>query len=120
VVEVGPGAAEVRADLALPGAPALAAAVCGARGDSTGVLLGRVLDAERGEPVAGGAVVVRWGEVVLDRRGVGGRSRSGAGPWARAGATPCAACPPATTWPCRRSRRSRRSRRPARPPATRL
>jgi hypothetical protein len=70
VVEVGPGAAEVRADLALPGAPALAAAVCGARGGATGVLLGRVLDAERGEPVSGGAVVVRWGEVVLNRRGV--------------------------------------------------
>ena len=65
-----PGAV-TRADLALPGARTLAAAVCGAAPrDSTGVLAGRVLRAADGAPVAGAVVTVRWGEVVVDRAGV--------------------------------------------------
>jgi hypothetical protein len=70
VVEVRPGAGEVWADLAVPGAAAVIASVCGARSDSAGVLIGQVLDAGDGAPAAAGSVVVRWGEVVADRRGV--------------------------------------------------
>lgn len=69
-VEVGPGAGEVRAELALPGARTLAAALCGARRDTTGVLIGRVLNAARGEAVATGAVAVRWAELRVEATGV--------------------------------------------------
>ena len=69
-IEVGPGAAEVRVDLAVPSARTIAAAICGVRHDSTGVLLGRVLDAETGDAVTAGSVLVRWGELRIDARGV--------------------------------------------------
>ncbi len=68
-VDVVPGATAVRADLAVPSARTIAAAVCGARRDSTGVLVGRVLDAN-GDPVAAGDVAVRWGELRVDAGGV--------------------------------------------------
>lgn len=65
VVEVPVGAA-LDADLAIPSARAIANGVCGARRDTTGVVLGRVWDAERGGPVPAGAVVVRWAELRVD------------------------------------------------------
>jgi hypothetical protein len=64
-------AAEVRADLAVPSARTLAAALCGGPSrDSTGALIGRVLDAATGGPLVGAVVTVRWGEVRVDARGV--------------------------------------------------
>ncbi len=75
-LEVPEGAGEVRADLALPGARTLFAALCGARRDTTGVLIGRVLDAASGEAVATGAVVVRWAELRIDATGVHREMRS--------------------------------------------
>ncbi|HEY0778086.1 MAG TPA: carboxypeptidase regulatory-like domain-containing protein [Gemmatirosa sp.] len=69
-VDVASGVTELRADLAVPSARTIAAAICGERHDSTGVLVGRVLDAERGEAVADGAVTVQWGELRVGAGGV--------------------------------------------------
>src|SRR3546814_1366754 len=48
----------------------IARAICGAQADTTGTVIGRVLDAERGTAVATGSVLVRWGEIVLSQTGV--------------------------------------------------
>ena len=69
-ITVAPGATELRTDLWVPSARTIAAAVCGERRDSTGVLLGRVLDAGSGDAVATGSVVVRWGELRVDATGL--------------------------------------------------
>jgi hypothetical protein len=71
-VTVAAGGGPVRADLGVPGATALATAVCGP-GSRDGALLGRLLDAESGAPAAAGVVRVRWGEVTV---GVGGVRRA--------------------------------------------
>lgn len=69
-------------DLALPSAATLATGFCGARTDTTGVVLGRVRDAATGAPSERGEVVVEWGEMVLDSAGLRptrGRVRSAIG-----------------------------------------
>ncbi|HVE78247.1 MAG TPA: carboxypeptidase regulatory-like domain-containing protein [Gemmatimonadaceae bacterium] len=68
-IDVVAGMPELQADLALPSAQTIADAICGGRRDTTGLLLGRVLDAERSEPVVAGTVLVRWTEVRVDAAG---------------------------------------------------
>jgi hypothetical protein len=55
----------MRVDLAVPGGRTVLAAVCGAQPDSTGLLMGHVLDAARGVPAEGAAVTVSWMELVI-------------------------------------------------------
>lgn len=64
----GPNAAP----LAVPGPSVIKAALCGtaAAGDSTGLLVGAVRDADSGTPVAGAAVTITWTEYVFVAGGV--------------------------------------------------
>lgn len=55
----------INTELALPSAGTLAAALCGVRADTTGALIGRVLDASTGAARAGARVAVRWGDLVM-------------------------------------------------------
>jgi hypothetical protein len=55
-----------RVDLAVPGGRTVAAAICGAAPDSTGLLMGRVRDAASGGvPTAAPTVTVSWPEIVF-------------------------------------------------------
>jgi len=65
-LDVRSGDSLVRTDLALPSGAGLERAFCGARRDSSGLLLGRVLDADSGIPVVGAAVTVRWRDLKVD------------------------------------------------------
>ena len=58
--------------LAVPSAPSLARAHCGGRAprDSTGVLLGYVVDADSGRAVPGARVVVSWLEITIGKGGI--------------------------------------------------
>jgi len=60
----------LRADLALPSAKTFAATLCGSRADSTGALVGRVMNADDGSALAAGSVLVRWAELRVDAGGV--------------------------------------------------
>lgn len=62
------GTATIRADLGLPGARAMAAALCGPRSDTTGVIIGRARDARAGTGRGGARVSATWGELVMDAR----------------------------------------------------
>ncbi len=55
----------VRVDLAVPGGRTVVAAICGATADSSGLLMGHVLDATRGAPAEGAAVSITWPELVI-------------------------------------------------------
>ena len=75
---------ELRADLAVPSARGLGEVLCGMQRDGAGALIGRVMDADEGSPVSMGTVLIRWGEVQVDRMGVqrvlrGVRARIGEG-----------------------------------------
>jgi hypothetical protein len=70
VLDVGTSRSVVDADLALPSAATLAGWLCGVRRDTTGVVLGRVLDAGTELPRGAGEVIVEWGEMVLDSLGL--------------------------------------------------
>jgi len=70
VVEVGTNRTAADVDLALPSAATLAGWLCGVRRDTTGVVLGRVLDADTELPRGAGQVIVDWGEMVLDSLGL--------------------------------------------------
>jgi hypothetical protein len=59
-------------ELTSPSGEALASAFCGARRDSSGLLLGRVLSPDDTAPKSGATVVVNWRELVVTKaRGVG-------------------------------------------------
>ena len=60
----------ITADIALPSARTLSASICGARRDTTGVLLGRVLAADGSLPGSQATVVVEWGELILGSDGM--------------------------------------------------
>ncbi len=84
LVEVSAADRGIAADLAVPSARELGAVLCGVQNDGSGALLGRVLDADAGAPVASGTVLIRWGEIQVDSAGVqrvlrGVRARIGAG-----------------------------------------
>ena len=70
VIDVAGTGEASQADLALPSAVTLASWFCGARTDTTGVVLGRVRASASGAPVGGGTVLVEWGELVLDASGL--------------------------------------------------
>lgn len=71
-LEVRSAPTRVTADLALPSARTFARALCGANGgDTSGVLVGRVLDAASGVAVSQGTVQVQWGEVFVGGDGAG-------------------------------------------------
>jgi len=70
VLDVGQRSDDATADVALPSASTLAGWLCGVRRDTTGVVLGRVLDAHTERPRGAGQVVVEWGEMVLDSLGL--------------------------------------------------
>jgi hypothetical protein len=55
----------LRYDLSVPGPRALARVLCGERADSSGVLAGRVIDADRGAAVASGSVSASWVDLRL-------------------------------------------------------
>lgn len=59
-------------NLAVPSGVTIRAQLCpaAAPGDSTGLALGFVRDADSGAPLPGAAVVVIWSELVIDRRGI--------------------------------------------------
>lgn len=62
-----------RADVAIPSARTLRQHLCGAAAapdDSTGVLVGRVRDADTQSPLGGSTVVVIWSELTLGARGL--------------------------------------------------
>ena len=67
-ITIDEGADSITADVALPGARALANALCGPRGDTTGVIIGRARDARVGIPRRGARVAATWGELVMDTR----------------------------------------------------
>lgn len=67
---VKPAQNRLTADLALPSARTLSAMLCNTRRDDRGALLGRVYDARDGRAVSSGTVLVRWGELRADVRGV--------------------------------------------------
>ncbi len=60
----------VRMDLALPSAATLATSLCGARRDSTGVLVGRVFDVRDDAAPLNATIRVRWAEFVFDSSGM--------------------------------------------------
>jgi hypothetical protein len=62
-IEVASGVPALRYELNLPGPRALARVLCGGRWDSSGVLAGRVLDADDGRALAQGSVTARWVEL---------------------------------------------------------
>ena len=77
-------ASTLKADLAVPSARGLSDVLCGLQGDGAGALIGRVLDADAGVPVAAGTVLIRWGEIQADSNGLqrvlrGVRARVGSG-----------------------------------------
>lgn len=59
-------------ELGIPGTRRVIAMHCGARSytDSTGLLLGTVVEAERPDPVAGASVTAQWFEVSFSARGM--------------------------------------------------
>ncbi|MEP6689736.1 MAG: carboxypeptidase regulatory-like domain-containing protein [Gemmatimonadaceae bacterium] len=70
-VAVTPGG-DARVSLGTPSIIRVIATVCGPPrpgDDGTGLVLGHVRDAESGEPVAGGTVVVIWNEFYIDKTG---------------------------------------------------
>ena len=69
-LEVRASRARITADLALPTARTFARTLCRARSDNSGVLIGRVIDARDGQPIARGTVHVRWGTVRVADDGV--------------------------------------------------
>jgi hypothetical protein len=66
-IRVSTALADSMLTLAIPSALTLVRTFCGERRDTTGVLFGRVFDADAEGTVRTGRVVVQWGEVVLDR-----------------------------------------------------
>ncbi len=60
----------LRADLALPSGQTFVTTLCGARTDSTGAVIGRVLNADEDVALSGGTVVVRWAELRVDNGGI--------------------------------------------------
>ncbi len=69
-IEVFAGTPNLRADLALPSARSFVTSLCGPRPDSTGAMIGRVMDAESGVALKAGSVLVRWAELRVDAGGV--------------------------------------------------
>jgi hypothetical protein len=61
-----------RVALALPAPRTIVTAVCGGdpAADSTGLLLGRLLDARTSDPLEGGTVSVTWNEIIIDNTGL--------------------------------------------------
>ena len=57
---------------AVPSAATVWAAACGStsRADSTGLVIGRVHDADSGLPLSGSVVSASWHEIVIDQRGL--------------------------------------------------
>lgn len=60
----------MRADLAIPGGRTLVESICGPRSDSTGAIIGRVLNADDETPIVSGTVAVRYAQMRLDAGGV--------------------------------------------------
>lgn len=69
-IDVDAGVRYLRADLAIPAGRTFLSSMCAARGDSTGAVFGRVLDAADGSPIPLGTVVVRFAEMRIDGSGV--------------------------------------------------
>ncbi len=59
-----------RVDLALPSGRTFVTTLCGARADSTGVVIGRVFSADDAVSLSGGSVVVRFAQMRIDNGGV--------------------------------------------------
>ncbi len=67
-----PADSTIRPLLAIPSAETIVAALCGSKpgvNDSSGAVIGRVRDAETGEPLGDGHVVIVWLEMVTDSNG---------------------------------------------------
>lgn len=62
----------VRIDLAIPSPQRIQAAMCGprAKGDSSGVIIGHLIDADSGRGAAGARITVRWLELTIGRGGL--------------------------------------------------
>lgn len=69
-LEIVSGIKYQRADLALPSGRSFVTMLCGARGDSTGAVIGRVTNANDDTPVTNGNVVVRFAQMRVDNGGV--------------------------------------------------
>lgn len=59
-----------RVDLALPSGRTFVTTLCGARTDSSGVIIGRVFSADDGAPISAGSVVVKFAQMRIDGGGV--------------------------------------------------
>ena len=59
-------------DLAIASQTTIVSAVCGSSGavDSTGMIIGRMLDARQSTPLAGATAEVSWSEIIIDARGM--------------------------------------------------
>jgi hypothetical protein len=62
---IAEGSTIVDASIALPSANTLAREFCGARTDTTGAMIGRVLDAQSGAGRGMARVTARWGELLM-------------------------------------------------------
>lgn len=69
-IEVDPVIRYQRVDLALPSGRSFVTTLCGARPDSSGVIIGRVFSADDDTPIAAGSVVVRFAQMRVDGGGV--------------------------------------------------
>ena len=69
-LEIVPGIKYQRADLALPSGRSFVTMLCGARTDSTGAVIGRVVNADDGVPIAKSSVIVRFAQMRIDAAGV--------------------------------------------------
>ncbi len=69
-IEVDKAIRYQRVDLALPSGRSFVASLCGARSDSTGAIIGRVLSADDGIPITAGSVVVKFAKMRIDAGGV--------------------------------------------------
>jgi len=66
IIDVGDDAVQRVITLAVPSARSVAAALCGAPNENTGVMFGRLLAADDASPVKQATVHARWGELVVD------------------------------------------------------
>ena len=62
---IAAGSTTVDASIALPSSTTLATGFCGARTDTTGAMIGRVLDAQSGAGRGMARVTARWGELLM-------------------------------------------------------
>jgi hypothetical protein len=75
-VRVSPTSTALRIGLAIPSGATLALSICSEGGDSSGVVIGRVVDAERDMGIPGATVKLEWSETRISLTGASRAGRS--------------------------------------------